>query len=71
MGKEFHFGVQGKKKSFFVFYTPVSGGAVRKDRILPFDKKSAESIVKMTKFKSGHHSIKEFKKACEKFGLVI
>ena len=46
-----------------------SGGAVRKDRILPFDKKSAESIVKTTKFKSGNHSLREFKKACEKFGL--
>ena len=51
--------------------TSGSGGAVRHDKILPFDKKSAESIVKMTRFKSGHHSIKEFKKACEKFGLQI
>ena len=49
--------------------TSGSGGAVRKDRILPFDKKSAESIVRSTKFKSGNHSLREFKKACEKFGL--
>jgi hypothetical protein len=47
------------------------GGAVRHDKILPFNKKSAEAIIKMTKFKSGHHSLKEFKKDCLKFGLEI
>ena len=51
--------------------TSGSGGAVSYDKILPFDKKSAEVIIKSTKFKSGNHSLREFKKACEQFGLEI
>ena len=51
--------------------TSGSGGAVRQDKILDFNKKNALSVIKITKFKSENHSLRDFKKSCLKLGLEI
>ena len=53
------------------FTVCMSRDTVALGKLLPFTEESANKIIKTTRFKSGKHSLFEFRKACSALGLKL